>query len=180
MEDHYQSLCKVVTSRAILSLGVACFKWSEGSSEAVLLTAQVFNVWLLIQQPFTTDPSSAIFLVKHGFDFNKQYSLGLPYTPPSARKNVCTISTYPVGPPHTSLGQEEHTHHQYIPSWSPTHLPRPGRMYAPSVHTQLVSLTYLFQPISTTHLVPYTLWPGRMHYPLGLHIHLPYIIPIST
>ena len=91
MEDHYQFLNTVVTSRAILSLGLACFKWSEldgCTSSAVPLHAEVYNVWLLIQQPFLTDPSSAKFLIKHGFDFNKQYSLGLPYLPPAARTKV--------------------------------------------------------------------------------------------
>ena len=91
MEEHYQKLCAVVTSRAILSLGVACFKWSNsGFSKTgpVPLEARVFNVWLLTQQPFVTDPSSAQFLILHGFDFNKQYSVGLPYCPPSARTKV--------------------------------------------------------------------------------------------
>lgn len=94
MEDHYQGLCAVVSSRAILSLGVACFKWSGiglSGSKPVPLKVQVFNVWLLTQQPFTTDPSSAQFLVEHGFNFNKQYSQGLPYTPPSKRTEVPTF-----------------------------------------------------------------------------------------
>lgn len=99
MEDHYKSLCQVVTSRAILSLGVACFKWSGGGgfrgSNAVPLTVRVFNVWLLTQQPFVTDPSSASFLIQHGFDFNKQYSAGLPYIPPSARTKVCATRPLP-------------------------------------------------------------------------------------
>ena len=54
----------------------------------VPLEARVFNVCLLTQQPFVTDPSSAQFLISHGFDFNKQYSVGLPYCPPSARTKV--------------------------------------------------------------------------------------------
>ena len=69
MEKHYLNLCAVVTSRAILSLGVACFKWSNsGFSKTgpVPLEARVFNVWLLTQQPFVTDPSSAQFLILHG------------------------------------------------------------------------------------------------------------------
>ena len=91
MEEHYQNLCAVVTSRAILSLGVACFKWSNSGfskTGSVPPEARVFNVGLLTQQPFVTDPSSAQFLILHGFDFNKQYSVGLPYCPPSARTKV--------------------------------------------------------------------------------------------
>lgn len=91
MEDHYQCLSAVVTSRAILSLGLACFKWSKTglcSAGPVPLMVEVYNIWLLIQQPFLTDPNSAQFLVNHGFDFNKQYSKGLPYLPPAARTEV--------------------------------------------------------------------------------------------
>ena len=119
MEEHYQSLCAVVETRAILSLGLACFRWNyskrpseetspEGNllqervgllqDSAIPLEVEVFNVWLLTRQPFVTDPSSGQFLVKHGFDFNKQFSQGLPYTPPSARKKACTHLTtlYPL------------------------------------------------------------------------------------
>lgn len=96
MEDHYQFLSEVVTSRAILSLGVACFKWGKDpqvSEGPIPLEVEVYNVWLLVQQPFVTDPNSAQFLVEHGFDFNKQYSQGLPYTPAATRNKA--------RPPHT-------------------------------------------------------------------------------
>lgn len=92
MEEHYQALSTVVSTRAILSLGLACFRWSgsESSDPAgpVLLLVEVYNAWLLVQQPFVTDPTSAQFLVEHGFDFNKQYSQGLPYTPAAATTPV--------------------------------------------------------------------------------------------
>ena len=94
MEDHYKELCGIVKSRAILSLGITCFTWRERqlaegiTSKSVPVKAEVFNVWLLSQQPFTTDPSSAKFLVQHGFDFNKQFSFGLPYCPPSTRNKA--------------------------------------------------------------------------------------------
>ena len=99
MEEQYEELCEVVSSRAIVSLGVACFKWEEtpNKSEVTTIAAecscpgvgvQVFNVCLLSQHAYTIDPSSAKFLVAHGFDFNKQISLGLPYTPPAARTKV--------------------------------------------------------------------------------------------
>ena len=42
---------------------------------------KVFNIWLLCQRPYTIDPSSAKFLLEHGFDFNKQFAKGIPYTP---------------------------------------------------------------------------------------------------
>ncbi len=98
MEEHYQGLCAVAASRAILSVGVACFIWSGDETEdatptSIPLTVEAFNVWLLCQRPFTTDPSSAQFLVQHGFDFNKLFSQGLPYTPPSERKVHSVISS---------------------------------------------------------------------------------------
>ena len=70
----------------------------EQVSEVVChtLEVQVFNVWLLCDRPYTIDPSSAKFLVAHGFDFNKQFSLGLSYTPPEARNKVGVISIEPA------------------------------------------------------------------------------------
>ena len=113
MEEEYALLRAVVQSRAILSLGLACFHWTPLTSNNITTTpttggrgsecttstvqgqgsylgveVQVFNVWLLNQHSYTVDPSSAKFLVAHGFDFNKQFSQGLPYIPPSARAEV--------------------------------------------------------------------------------------------
>ena len=45
------------------------------------LCVETFNVWVKSESPFTIDPSSAGFLVQHGFDFNKHFSQGIPYTP---------------------------------------------------------------------------------------------------
>ncbi len=73
-------LREVVSSYAIVSMGVACFQWQPASSNAVPCRAEVFNILLLSQHSYTVDPSSAKFLLKHGFDFNKQLRHGLPYT----------------------------------------------------------------------------------------------------
>ena len=93
MEAHYRELSAVISSRSILSMGVACCSWGSGhyadtvgggnSGKATPIRMEVFNLWLLTQQPFVTDPESARFLLHHGFDFNKQYAQGLPYTPPT-------------------------------------------------------------------------------------------------
>lgn len=129
-------------SRAILSLGLACFQWTASQrdeqplylshittspvsnshnheeprspkhcdpdespalnsatsvlSNSITVSVDVFNIWLMCQNPYTIDPSSARFLLKHGFDFNKQFSKGLPYTPGPMKEQVQIPLTLPV------------------------------------------------------------------------------------
>ena len=82
-EVHYKIMQDVADSHAVLSLGVACFQWVElqSSSQEINCEVEVFNIWLLSQQPYVIDPKSSKFLINHGFDFNKQFAKGLPYTP---------------------------------------------------------------------------------------------------
>ena len=40
---------------------------------------QTFNIPLLCTESYVVDPAALKFLIAHNFDFNAQYSRGLPY-----------------------------------------------------------------------------------------------------
>ena len=83
-DERYKLLRTVADSYSILSMGVACFQWQpEGTTPSTCIPCktEVFNIWLLSQTTYNIDPGSAKFLIAHGFDFNKQFRSGLPYSP---------------------------------------------------------------------------------------------------
>ena len=86
IEDRYKYMCEVAQSRAILSLGISCFKLKKTKtknkeSEGNLnIRVRTFNIVVLCMENFVVEPASLRFLVGHGFDFNKQYAKGVPYT----------------------------------------------------------------------------------------------------
>ena len=80
MEIRYEHLRTLATTHAVISMGVACFQ-VESTSRGLKLTHNVFDVLLLSQKPYFVDPITLKFLVYHGFDFNQQYSQGLPFEP---------------------------------------------------------------------------------------------------
>ncbi len=92
VDDRYALMCEVARTRSILSFGLSCFKLvlppgdlSESDAgtkiklQGLTFSVQTFNIFMLCSEDYVVEPLSLKFLVDHGFDFNKQYSVGLPY-----------------------------------------------------------------------------------------------------
>jgi len=77
MTERYDHMARVAMTRSIISLGVSTFKQDEADPAA--FACKTFNVVVLCQEDYIVEPASLQFLVRHGFDFVKQYSKGLPY-----------------------------------------------------------------------------------------------------
>ena len=94
IEDRYKSIAEVAKTRSILSLGLSCFKIQDEEEDhnsregetppgpgptSQKFLAQTFNILTLCNEDYMVEPGALQFLVGHGFDFNKQYSCGVPY-----------------------------------------------------------------------------------------------------
>jgi len=88
VDDRYRSLCEVAKTRSIISLGLSCFKQQlESDSDdpsketnVSIFLVQTFNIFVLCSETYVVEPLALQFLVSHGFDFNRQYAQGLPYS----------------------------------------------------------------------------------------------------
>lgn len=91
VDERYKVLCETATTHSIISIGLSCFSLDSSSvkeeekksldSSPLSWSSKTFNVLLLSQMPYVVDPGALQFLVRHEFDFNKQYAVGVPYTP---------------------------------------------------------------------------------------------------
>lgn len=87
----------------------------------VSVGVQVFNVWLMCQRPYTIDPSSAAFLLQHGFDFNKQFAKGIPYAPGQLEVSTC-MTGGPIPRPSSACELMPHSQVKSISSIVNTHV----------------------------------------------------------
>ncbi|XP_077865432.1 target of EGR1 protein 1-like [Saccoglossus kowalevskii] len=81
VDDRYKAMCDIAKSRALISLGLSCFKINpqQTCGDVVSFTVQSFDITMLCNEDYIVEPGALSFLVEHGFDFNKQYSKGIPY-----------------------------------------------------------------------------------------------------
>ena len=104
VEDRYKYMREVAQSRAILSLGISCFKLkktkinndtkNKESEGRLNIRVKTFNIVVLCTENFVVEPVSLTFLVGHGFDFNKQYAKGLPYSRGDDKIQVVSVYWY--------------------------------------------------------------------------------------
>uniref|UniRef100_A0A2R5L584 Target of EGR1 protein 1 n=1 Tax=Ornithodoros turicata TaxID=34597 RepID=A0A2R5L584_9ACAR len=81
VDDRYKAIASVAASRAVISVGLSCFLHDRRTEETGQLKfkVQTFNILAMCSESYIVEPSSIQFLITHGFDFNRQYALGVPF-----------------------------------------------------------------------------------------------------
>ena len=81
VDERFKNISHVASTRSIISLGLSCFKFENNCSKDsnLICKVQTYNLVALCSQDYVVEPSALQFLVSHGFDFQKQYSKGIPY-----------------------------------------------------------------------------------------------------
>lgn len=95
LDERYRHLAVAARTRAIISIGLSCFRKAiavnggqqlpqapgeaTGGLRGNTYAVRTFNVAALCSEDYSVEPLALRFLVEHGFDFQKQYSLGVPY-----------------------------------------------------------------------------------------------------
>ena len=95
IEDRFANASIVAKTRSIIALGLSIFKEKDmslvitcnKSSNTLVMDSlitkqyqvQTYNIIVLCSEDYIVEPGSVNFLVKHGFNFNQQYSEGVPY-----------------------------------------------------------------------------------------------------
>ena len=85
IEERFTNSSVVAKTRSIIALGLSIFKeefHQKDEGQAVTskkLQVQTYNIVVLCSEDYIVEPGSVKFLVGHGFNFNQQYSEGVPY-----------------------------------------------------------------------------------------------------
>ena len=90
IDDRFSNSSIVAQTRSIISLGLSIFKLADNKEDILVQKyfVQSYNIVVLCSEDYIVEPGSVNFLVQHGFNFNQQYSKGVPYYRGNDRKDA--------------------------------------------------------------------------------------------
>ena len=91
IDERFLNSSIVAQTRSIISLGLSIFKQTENEQKSDCLKSyavQTYNIVVLCSEDYIVEPGSVNFLVQHGFNFNQQYTEGVPYYRGNDRKEA--------------------------------------------------------------------------------------------
>lgn len=86
LQVRYEALRALANTRAIFSVGLSIFHPADPVDGKPAYHVSTFDLLTACHDSFQIDPSSASFLVSHGFDFNRAFTRGIPYIRASTEK----------------------------------------------------------------------------------------------